>query len=129
MIEQIPADDIRQNLGTGLAKELFVIRSTPIQGLEKINQYLDSHLQYYQDLERRGLLFAAGPIFTNRGQHHQGDGLIILNAKSFAEAEQLASADPLHKYGVRHYTIETWLLCGGSLNLRLTFSTREIELK
>ncbi|MGG6269413.1 YciI family protein [Leptolyngbya sp. AN03gr2] len=129
MVDQIPADDIRQNPGAGLAKELFVVRSTPTQGLEAIAPYLDRHLQYYQDLERKGLLFAAGPLFTNRGQYHQGEGLIILNAKSFSEAEQLAAADPLHQQGVRHYTIEAWLLCEGSLNLRLTFGSGEIELK
>lgn len=129
MREQIPADSVRSNPGSGLAKELFIVRSVLTQSFEALNQHLEQHLQYYQNLEREGLLFAAGPLFTDRGRNHQGDGLIILNTTSFSEAERLAAADPLHERQIRNYTVEAWLLCEGSFNLRLTFGTREIELQ
>ena len=129
MIEQIPADEIRKHPGGGLAKELYLVHSVPTQGLKAVKENLESHLHYLQDLERKGLLFAAGPLFTDNGQNFQGDGLIILNTNSFAEAEKIAAADPLHQSKARHYTIQSWLLNEGSLNLKLTFNTREIKLQ
>jgi uncharacterized protein YciI len=129
MTEQISADEIRQHPRGGLAKELYLIRSVPSQGLARVKEHLESHLQYLQDLERKGLLFGAGPVFTDNGKNFRGDGLIILNTNSFAEAEKIAAVDPLHQNKARHYTIEAWLLNEGSLNLKLTFNTREIKLQ
>ena len=67
MPDKVPADAIRQNPGGGLGKELYVVRSNPTKGMNLVKQNLELHLAYLRDLEARGLLFAAGPLFIEEG--------------------------------------------------------------
>lgn len=46
----------------------------------------NEHFAYLLELERRGVLFAAGPFVDENGERH-GAGMLILRAKSRAEAE------------------------------------------
>ena len=128
MLDKVPADQIRQDNGGGLGKELYVIRSNPSQGMDLVKQHLEQHLAYLKELETQGILFAAGPIFIEQGTSFAGHGMVILNTTSFAEAEKIARRDPLHHSGAREYSIEAWMLNEGAINLSLTFHPQNIAI-
>jgi uncharacterized protein YciI len=85
------------------------------------------HHDYLIDLERRGVLFAAGPFIDETGARH-GAGMIIIRAATRAEAEALAFAEPYTKAGMRLMTLTPWQRNEGSLNLRIRFADGVLEL-
>jgi uncharacterized protein YciI len=68
---------------------------------------LEEHLAFGADLDNRGITFDGGPLMTRDGQN-SGTGMYILRAASLAEAEQIASQDPLHAAGLRVPTVSPW---------------------
>ena len=104
-----------------LRKELYVVFSTPVASREEIDKVLAEHLEYQVSLERRGIMFGAGPMFGPEGPPARR-GMIIIRAADFAEAEKIAAADPMHSTGVRSYTIERWILNEGTITLRVNYS-------
>ena len=45
-----------------LRKELYVVRTRPVVPREKLETLLAEHLEHQIALEKRGVLFAAGPL-------------------------------------------------------------------
>ncbi|MFJ1732966.1 YciI family protein [Streptomyces sp. NPDC088254] len=68
---------------------------------------IKEHLAFGANLEARGITFEGGPLMTPDGEN-SGTGLYILRAISLAEAEQIASQDPLHTAGLRIPTVSPW---------------------
>src|SRR5690348_12675751 len=85
-----------------LRKKLFVVLSKPTAGPERIKDVLPLHLEYMIDLERRGLVFASGPL-TSEGGEPRGDGMTILRSASAEEARKIAEADPFYRQGLRTF--------------------------
>lgn len=85
------------------------------------------HHEYLLDLERRGILFAAGPFVDDKGHRH-GAGMLLIRAKTRAEAEAIAFAEPYTKAGQRIMTLTPWQRNEGSLNLRLCFADGVLEV-
>jgi uncharacterized protein YciI len=85
------------------------------------------HFAYLLDLERRGVLFAAGPFMDESGTRH-GAGMIIIRAKTRAEAEAIAFAEPYTKAGMRRMELTPWQRNEGTLNLRIRFMDGVIEV-
>ncbi|MCV7197072.1 hypothetical protein [Mycobacterium angelicum] len=50
-----------------------------------------------------GVLFAAGPLWTDDGDYFEGEGLLIYRANPLAEACSIADADPVHVHSRRQY--------------------------
>lgn len=86
-----------------------------------------AHFAYLLDLERNGALFAAGPFVDEAGARH-GAGMIIIRAKTRAEAETTAFAEPYTKAGMRKMTVTPWQRNEGTLNLRIRFADGVIEV-
>lgn len=85
------------------------------------------HHDYLLDLERRGILFGAGPFVDETGHRH-GAGMLIIRAKTRAEAEDIAFAEPYTKAGQRIMTLTPWQRNEGTLNLRLRFADGVLEV-
>ena len=85
------------------------------------------HHDYLLDLERRGILFAAGPFVDDKG-HRQGAGMLIIRAKDRGEAEAIAFAEPYTKAGQRLMTLTPWQRNEGTVNLRLCFADGVLEV-
>jgi uncharacterized protein YciI len=74
-----------------------------LQDNAKVAELRPLHRQYLTVLKARGKLAACGP-FTD-----DGGALIIYEADSRAEAEQLLQADPFHRNGIfLHYQLRPW---------------------
>ena len=85
------------------------------------------HFAYLIELERRGVLFAAGPFMDETGTRH-GAGMIIIRARTRAEAEAVAFAEPYTKAGMRRMALTPWQRNEGTLSLRIRFSDGVIEV-
>lgn len=105
-----------------LAKQLYVVLTEPVSGLDQVRANLQDHLAYQLELERTGVMFAAGPFADDEGQEWQGEGMVIIRADSLESAKQIAEADPMHKSGARKFRVRPWLLNEGSLTLKVTYS-------
>ena len=112
-----------------LAKEFFVVESTPLATPEQRMEILPRHLAYQKELEAAGSLFLAGPLSDETGEEMSGGGLIVYRAETLEDARAIADADPMHKEGGRSYTIRKWLVNEGSLTLKVAFSTQGAQLE
>lgn len=111
-----------------LRKELFVILNEPATDMDRFRELLGAHLAYMIDLEKRGVLFASGPLSAADGVM-TGLGLTIVRAGSFEEAEAIAAADPFAKAGVRRGNVRRWIVNEGRIELRVDFSDRGGDLR
>lgn len=124
----IPMKDILENSAAMLCKRLYAIRTFPSGDLGAVLAHVPAHLEYQVEIERRGDLFAAGPLWTENEGTWKGEGLIIVRAGSHAEAEKIAAADPMHRSGARKYEIKSWLVNEGGLTVRVNFSDQKATI-
>jgi uncharacterized protein len=110
-----------------LRKKLYVVMSKPVAPPDKLQMYLSAHLEYMIGLEKRGHVFASGPLSDPAGPQ-TGLGLTILRAKDVAEARALAEADPFFINGVRTFELKEWTLMEGTLGVRVNLSDQSIEV-
>ena len=110
-----------------LRKKLYVVLSQPAAPPDKLKPFLLAHLEYMIGLERRGLVFASGPLSDGEGPP-SGQGLTILRAKSAAEARALAEGDPFFVNGLRTFELKEWTVMEGSLGVRVNFSDGSIDV-
>ena len=116
------------NLGL-LAKKLYVVFTSPVNGLGPIMEVLDEHLAYQNKIQDEGIMFGAGPFSDDAEQNWDGDGMVIIRADSMAAAKVIADNDPMHKAGARSYKIRPWLLNEGKVTVDLTFSNKSMVIK
>ena len=116
----------RRILEKVLNKQLYVIITTAVAPREEIEKLLPEHLEHQIRLENEGVMFGAGPLFTE--QDKGGRGMIIVRAGSFAEAHAIADRDPFHKRGLRTYTVERWHLNEGTVSVRINYSDGSYKL-
>lgn len=124
----IPVKDILQACEGMLCKQLYVVFTKPTQGLEPIMANLKEHLDFQIDLERRGIMFGAGPFWNDTEDAWEGEGMVIIRAGSLAEAKAIAASDPMHKSGARSYSVRPWLLNEGTVTVKLTYSDGKREV-
>ena len=110
-----------------LRKKLYVVLSKPVVAPDKLQPFLSAHLEYMIGLEKRGLVFASGPLADGEGPP-TGQGLTVLRAKDADEARALAEGDPFFINGLRTFELKEWTLMEGMLGLRVNFSDQSIEV-
>ena len=110
-----------------LRKKLYVILSKGAATPEQLGEVLPEHLEYMIGLEKRGVLFASGPLTTAAGKP-AGDGLTIVRAASAEEAREIASADPFVVNKIRTFEVREWTVMEGSLGVRVNFSDQSLEI-
>ena len=118
---------IRQLTQGMLRKKLYVVLSKGGATPEQLSEHLPSHLEYMIDLERKGVLFASGPLSDGEGKM-RGDGLTILRAGRADEARKIAESDPFFVAGLRSFELREWTLMEGSLGIRVNFSDQSLEV-
>jgi uncharacterized protein YciI len=91
-------------------------------------EVLEAHLKFQISLEERGVMFGAGPFFSDDEQQWRGEGMVIIRAKDLEEAKAIAAEDPMHSSGARVYEVRPWLLCEGSVTIKLSHSKRSYEV-
>jgi uncharacterized protein len=129
--EKYSVMDLEQRIaeltGKMLRRKLYAVISHPSPAPEKLKPLLPAHLEYMIGLEKRGVLFASGPLSDGAGPP-SGAGLTILRAASAAEARALAEADPFVAQGLRTFELKEWTIMEGSLGLKVNLSDQSIEV-
>jgi uncharacterized protein len=110
-----------------LRKKFYVLLSKPLVGSEQLKPFLAAHLEYMIGLEKRGVVFASGPLADTERPPH-GEGLTILRAASAADARAIAEADPFFANGLRSFELKDWTVMEGALGLRVNLSDQTIEV-
>ena len=105
---------IRQLTERMLRKRLYVVLSKGGATPEQIGAVLPQHLEYMIGLEKKGVLFASGPLTAAAGAP-AGDGLTILRAENADEARAIAAADPFVVNKLRTFEVREWTMMEGSL--------------
>jgi len=110
-----------------LRKKFFVVLSQPSATPEKLKALLPAHLEYMIGLEKRGVLFASGPLSDGAGPP-SGAGLTVLRVANAREARKIAKADPFVVNGLRSFELKEWTVMEGSLGLRVRLSDQSVEV-
>ena len=126
----VPAQDIiKECKARGyLAKQLYVVFTKPAKGIEPVMANLAVHLQFQQQLERDGVLFAAGPNWTDDEREWEGEGMVVIRAGSIADARAIAALDPMHISGARTFEVRPWLVNEGAMTIELGLATGQFKL-
>ncbi len=115
-----------------LQKQLYVYFTKPVNGMGPIMENLKDHLAFQIEIEKKGIMFAAGPHREKDREHEEdswaGEGMIIIRADSLEEATKIAESDPMHSSGARSFTIKPWLMNEGKFSIEIDFSDREVKI-
>ncbi|WP_417743095.1 YciI family protein [Salipiger sp.] len=128
ILRSVPASDVKEASKQMLQRQLYAIFTTPVNGMGPVFEHLDRHLEFQVQLEADGILYSAGPMWTDDEQSWEGEGLVVVRAISRAEAIQIAKSDPMHKAGARDFRVRPWMVNEGSVTLRLDMSSQRFEL-
>ena len=112
---------------SGLNKVYYACFTRPVKPLAELEAHLEEHKAYLGVIEKRGGMFAAGPLLNADGRY-DGNGLIVYRTKTREEARALADGDPFHALGLRTYDLFPWQVNEGSFELRLLYSAGTFEL-
>jgi hypothetical protein len=110
-----------------LRKKLYVVLSIPLVTPDKLMPVLPAHLEYMIGLEKRGVLFASGPLADGEGPP-SGHGLTVLRVANATEARAIAEGDPFFVNRLRRFEIKEWTIMEGTLGVRVNLSDQTIEV-
>ncbi|MEW9922200.1 YciI family protein [Marimonas sp. MJW-29] len=127
--KSVPAAAVLEASKGMLQRQLFAIFTTPTDGLGHVFANIEEHLQFQVQLEKDGILYAAGPIWTDDEESWEGEGLVVVKAASRAEAIAIAERDPMHKAGARSFRVRPWLINEGSVTITLNNSSQTFTVK
>ena len=107
-----------------LQLQLYAVFTRTANGMKPVMEMLEKQLDYQISMEKSGVLFAAGPFWTDDEQQWRGEGMVVIRAESLEAARAIAAEDPMHASGARTFEVRPWLINEGTLTLRLNHSTR-----
>ena len=126
--KSVPAGVVLEASKGMLQKQLFAIFTSPTDGMGPIFANMEEHLNFQVSLEAEGVLYAAGPLWTDDGSEWEGEGMVIVRASSPEAAAEIANRDPMHKAGARTFRVRPWLINEGAVTIRLDNSTQTFKI-
>jgi uncharacterized protein YciI len=124
----IPVDEVMKASSAMLQKQLYAIFTTPVSGIGPVLENLEMHLAFQVSLEGEGVLYAAGPMWSDDEKEWNGEGMVVVRAGSRAEAMAIAERDPMHKAGARAFTVRPWMINEGTMTIRLDASSQRFTV-
>jgi len=111
------------------AQKVFFLCVTEPNGAtpEQLREHLSEHKKWVAGLEREGRIFVAGPIL-GEDYRSSGRGVLVVRARSLAEAREIFDRDPMHAKGLRTYRLYPWQINEGSFDLRVSLSGGSSDL-
>jgi len=107
----------------GAQKVFFLCLTEPADGIgpAQLRPRLAEHKKWVAGQESEGRIFVAGPLLDEDYQSF-GKGVLVVRARSLAEARQIFDSDPMHELGLRTYQLWPWQINEGSFQLRVSLS-------
>ncbi len=125
---KVTKTDIKQASAGMLQWDMFLVTTSPSNGLGPVMQNLKEHLEHQVRIEKDGIMLAAGPLWDDDEETWHGEGVFVIRANSLAHAREIADSDPMHKSGARTYTVRPWMINEGNLTMKVTFSDQKSTL-
>jgi hypothetical protein len=123
--DQMPLQDLLDGL---LHKQLYIAVTEPLSSPEiERSGKLREHILGQIDLERRNILFGAGPL-QDEGSDRPTRGMFIIRASSFEEARSILDQDVFHAAGLRTYKLQRWSLNEGSITVKVNYSDQSATI-
>ncbi|MGB3245737.1 MAG: YciI family protein [Sulfitobacter sp.] len=122
--KSVPAGAVLDASKGMLQRQLYAIFTKPVDGLGPVFAIIEDHLKFQVQLETNGILYAAGPMWTDDEQSWEGEGLVVVRAASRADAIAIAEQDPMHRSGARTFHVRPWLVNEGSVTITLKNSSQ-----
>ena len=88
---------------------MYLMISTYLAPLDKVDEVRDAHLGFVGELERAGVLVSAGR------QDPPVGGILLLDVDTEAEARALLADDPYVRQGLAEYAATGWQPTRGAL--------------
>ena len=127
-LKSVPKGAVMEASSEMLQRQLYAIFTTPTDGLDAVFAIIEEHLAFQVSLEKDGIMYAAGPMWTEDEESWEGEGLVVIRAKDRAEAIAIAERDPMHKSGARSFTVRPWMINEGAITVRLSNSSQTFEI-
>jgi hypothetical protein len=127
--EGVPVKDVMAASAAMLQKQLYAIFTTPVNGIGPVLENMEDHLAFQVELEKKGVTFAAGPMWSDDEQSWTGDGLVIVRAASREAAVSIAESDPMHQRGARSFTVRPWMINEGTITVRFDNSSQKFSIE
>ena len=124
----IKVEDILNASRGMLQKQLYVVFTTPANGMGPVMANIEAHLKFQIELEKKGIMFGAGPFWTDDEKQWLGEGMVIIRAASLDEAKKIAASDPMHASGARTFRVRPWLLNEGTVTIKVSYSDGKREV-
>jgi hypothetical protein len=126
--KSVPAAAVLDASRGMLQRQLYAIFTTPVDGLGPVFANIEAHLAFQVQIEQEGIMYAAGPMWTDDEQSWEGEGMVVVRAESRAAAIAIAERDPMHKSGARTFNVRPWLVNEGSITVRMDNSTQKFTI-
>lgn len=120
--------EVKKASAAMLQKQLYAIFTTPTDGIGPMLENMHDHLAFQVALEEEGVMYAAGPMWTDDEQEWEGEGLVIVRAESRADAIKIAERDPMHQRQARSFRVRPWMINEGTITVRLDSSTQTFAI-
>ncbi len=125
---KVMKEDVMNACEGMLQKQLYVVFTTPTDGLGPVMENIGPHLEFQVSLEERGIMFGAGPFWSDDETEWLGEGMVIIRAGSLEEAKEIAASDPMHSSGARSFTVRPWLMNEGTVTVKIRYSDGSREV-
>lgn len=124
----IPVEGVMEASSAMLQKQLYAIFTRPTGAIEAVLANMEEHLAFQVSLEKDGVLYAAGPMWSDDEKTWEGEGLVVVRAGSRSEAIAIAERDPMHRSGARQFTVRPWMINEGTVTVRLDMSSQTFSM-
>ncbi|MCC5987450.1 MAG: hypothetical protein JJT95_07200 [Pararhodobacter sp.] len=126
--QALPRAAVMEASAAMLQKQLYAIFTSPTGDLGAVLDNMERHLAFQVELEREGIMFAAGPLWNDDETEWHGEGMVIVRAASRDEAIAIARRDPMHQSGARSFKVRPWMINEGSMTFRLDLSSQSLTM-
>ncbi|MEM9076188.1 MAG: YciI family protein [Bacteroidota bacterium] len=117
-----------EKLNTGMNKEVYLYVTEPVVPFDEVAKILPDHMDFVHKIENQGTMIMGGQTTIEGADNAGGYGAIMIRANSFEEARRIADQDPMHKTGVRKYTLYKWNINEGEMNVKLKLSNASFTI-
>jgi uncharacterized protein YciI len=107
-----------------IRQDYYLMHRRPLAPEKKAGVLLE-HFQWIVAMEKDGHILFTGARFDRAGA--QNEGLTVLRAPNWEEAERLSATDPFVTSGAVSFYIERWVLGGGRITMSIEFSDRSMR--
>ena len=115
-----------------LGLELYLLNMTAIEPFDDpMKAYFgehraafDEYLEWLRQIEADGAIFAS--VVLKDETSRDGSDMVIIRAASYADALEVAEAEPFHRAGLRKNTTQSWVMNEANFQFTLKLMNQEI---